>query len=146
MKSLFALLICASLFSCTSEARLENLKQEMMDADRSFSKLSIEMGMNHAFESYCAEDGVILRPENMPYVGKQTIKELLQKSDDTAIQLSWEPSDGKISRSGDLGFTYGIYTMQLKDGSQSMQGTYVSVWVKEAGQWRFALDTGNEGL
>jgi ketosteroid isomerase-like protein len=146
MKSLFALLICASLFSCTSEARLENLKQEMMDADRSFSKLSIEMGMNHAFESYCAEDGVILRPENMPYVGKQTIKELLQKSDDTAIQLSWEPSDGKISRSGDLGFTYGIYTMQLKDGSQSIQGTYVSVWVKEAGQWRFALDTGNEGL
>ena len=146
MKPLFVLLIGASLFSCTSEARMEKFKQEMMDADRSFSELSKEKGMNNAFETYCAEDGVILRPENMPYVGKQTIKELLQKSDDTAIHLTWEPSDGKVSRSGDLGFTYGIYTMALKDGSQSLQGTYVSVWVKEAGQWRFALDTGNEGL
>ena len=70
----------------------------------------------------------------------------LQGSDDEAILLTWEPSDGKVSRPGDLGFTYGIYTMALKDGSKSMQGTYVSVWVKEAGQWRFALDTGNEGL
>ena len=146
MKPLFVLLICACLFSCTTEARMEKLKQEMMDADRSFSELSKEKGMNHAFETYCAEDGVILRPENMPYVGKQTIKELLQKSDDTAIHLTWEPTDGKISRSGDLGFTYGIYAMELKDGSQSMQGTYVSVWVKEDGQWRFALDTGNDGL
>jgi ketosteroid isomerase-like protein len=146
MKPLFVLLICACLFSCTTEARMEKLKQEMMDADRSFSELSKEKGMNHAFETYCAEDGVILRPENMPYVGKQTIKELLQGSNDEALLLTWEPSDGKVSRSGDLGFTYGIYTMALKDGSKSMQGTYVSVWVKEDGQWRFALDTGNEGL
>ena len=117
-----------------------------MDVDISFSELSKEKGMNHAFETYVAEGGVLLRPESSPIVGKQSIVELLQKSDDGAIQLTWEPSDGRVSRSGDLGFTYGIYTMQLKDGSQTMQGTYVSVWVKEAGQWRFALDTGNEGL
>ena len=146
MKALIIALIGFSLFSCNTEARRENNKQEMMDADRSFSKLSEEMGMNHAFETYCAEDGVILRPQNKPYVGKESIVELLSKSDDEAIQLTWEPSDGKIARSGDLGFTYGIYTMQLKDGSQSLQGTYVSVWVKEGDQWRFALDTGNEGL
>lgn len=146
MKALLIALIGISLISCNTEVGRERNKQEMMDADRSFSKLSEEMGMNFAFETYCAEDGVILRPQNKPYVGKESIVELLQKSDDEAIQLTWEPSDGKISRSGDLGFTYGIYTMQLKDGSQSLQGTYVSVWVKEGDQWRFALDTGNEGL
>ena len=146
MKPLIAILICTSLISCNSEARMENLSQEIMDVDISFSELSKEKGMNHAFETYVAEGGVLLRPESSPIVGKQSIVELLQKSDDEAIQLTWEPSDGKVSRSGDLGFTYGIYTMQLNDGSKTMQGTYVSVWVKEAGQWRFALDTGNEGL
>lgn len=146
MKPLFVILIATCLFSCTTEARQAKLNQEIMDVDISFSELSKEKGMNHAFETYVAEEGVLLRPESSPIVGKQSIVELLQKSDDEAIQLTWEPSDGRVSRSGDLGFTYGIYTMQLKDGSQSMQGTYVSVWVKEAGQWRFALDTGNEGL
>ena len=146
MKALFVLLMCTCLFSCTTEARLEKLSQEIMDVDLSFSELSKEKGMNHAFETYCAQEGVLLRPQSMPIVGKQSVVELLQGREDEAIQLTWEPSDAMVSRSGDLGFTYGIYTMTLKDGSKSMQGTYVSVWVKEAGQWRFALDTGNEGL
>ena len=146
MKPLFVVLIGACLFSCTTQARMEKLSQEIMDVDISFSELSKAKGMNHAFETYVAEGGVLLRPESSPIVGKQSIVGLLQKSDDEAIQLTWEPSDGRVSRSGDLGFTYGIYTMQLKDGSKTMQGTYVSVWVKEEGQWRFALDTGNEGL
>jgi hypothetical protein len=146
MKPLFVILIGACLFSCTTEARMEKLSQEIIDVDINFSELSKEKGMNHAFETYCAQEGVLLRPESSPIVGKQSIVELLQKSDDEAIQLTWEPSVGRVSHSGDLGFTYGIYTMQLKDGSKTMQGTYVSIWVKEAGQWRFALDTGNEGL
>ena len=146
MKALFVILMGASLFSCTSEARMETLSQEIMDVDISFSELSKEKGMNHAFETYVAKEGVLLRPASSPIVGKQSIVELLQKGNDEAIQLTWEPSDGRVSRSGDLGFTYGIYTLQLKDGTQTMQGTYVSVWVKEEGQWRFALDTGNEGL
>jgi hypothetical protein len=146
MKPLFVILIGACLFSCTTEARMEKLSQEIIDVDINFSELSKEKGMNHAFETYCAQEGVLLRPESSPIVGKQSIVELLQKSDDEAIQLTWEPSAGRVSHSGDLGFTYGIYTMQLKDGSKTMQGTYVSIWVKEAGQWRFALDTGNEGL
>lgn len=33
------------------------MKQELIDADLAFSELSREQGMNHAFISYCAEDG-----------------------------------------------------------------------------------------
>ena len=146
MKPLFAILITATLFSCTSEARQEKLKQEIMDADISFSDLSEEKGMNHAFETYCAREGVLLRPESMPIVGKESIVELLNMNEDAAFQLTWKPSDGKVSRSGDLGFTYGIYSLKLKDGSMTRQGTYVSIWIKEEGQWRFVLDTGNEGI
>ena len=146
MKPLFVILISVCLFSCSPEAGQEQINQELMDTDVQFSELSKEKGMNLAFKTYCAEEGVLLRPESKPIVGKQSIVELLGLSDDEAIQLTWEPSDGKVSRSGDLGFTYGIYTLKMKDGSKTLQGTYVSVWVKEGDQWRFALDTGNEGL
>ena len=146
MKPLFVILIGACLYSCSGEARQEKLNKEIMDTDIKFSKLSEDMGMNHAFETYCAHEGVLLRPESMPILGKQSISELLSLSDDEAFQLTWEPSDGKVSRSGDLGFTYGIYTLQMKDGTMTRQGTYVSIWVKEEDQWRFALDTGNEGI
>ena len=102
--------------------------------------------MNHAFTTYCASDGVLLRPHSMPITGKEAVSELIQQTDDSVIQLTWEPVDARDSKSGDMGFTSGVFTMELKDGSASQQGTYVSVWVKEDGQWTFALDTGNEGL
>ena len=73
MKALFVLLVAAGLFSCSSEARMEKRSQEIMDVDKSFSELSKEKGMNHAFETYVSEEGVLLRPESSPIVGKQSI-------------------------------------------------------------------------
>jgi len=58
-----------------------------MEADRAFSDLSREKGMNHAFESYIAEDGVMLRPESMPIVGKDAVVSQLLQDDDSSITL-----------------------------------------------------------
>ena len=146
MKTLLFLLACTCLICCTSSSALEEMRLELMEADRAFSELSLEKGMNHAFTTYCASDGVLLRPQSMPVTGKEAVSELVYQNDDSAVQLTWEPLEAKVSKSGDMGFTYGVFTMQLKDESASQQGTYVSVWVKEEGQWKFALDTGNEGL
>lgn len=146
MKTLLFLLTCSCLISCTSSSSLEKMRLEVMETDRAFSELSKEKGMNHAFTTYCASDGVLLRPQSMPITGKEAVSELIHQTDDSVIQLTWEPLEARVSRSGDMGFTYGVFTMQLKDGTASQQGTYVSVWVKENGQWKFALDSGNEGL
>jgi len=146
MKTLIIIVASSFLFSCSTDSRMEKLNQELIDADLAFSDLSSEMGMNHAFITYCASDGVLLRPNSMPVTGKEAISELISQNDDSEFQLTWEPSDAMVSRSGDMGFTYGIYTMQLKNGTTSRKGTYTSVWIKENGSWKFALDTGNEGL
>lgn len=45
-----------------------------------------------------------------------------------------------------LGYTYGIYTLKTPDREMMRKGTYVSVWIKEEGVWRFVLDSGNEGV
>jgi ketosteroid isomerase-like protein len=146
MKTLLFLLTCSCLISCTSSSSPEKMRAELMEIDRTFSDLSREKGMNHAFTTFCASDGVLLRPQSMPITGKEAVSELVQRTEDSAFQLTWEPLEARVSSSGDMGFTYGVFTMEHKDGTASQQGTYVSVWVKEDGQWKFALDTGNEGL
>jgi len=146
MKTFILVLACSCLISCSTSSDTEKARQDLMDVDIAFSELSREKGMNHAFISYCATDGVLLRPQSKPITGKKAVSELVSLNDDSLIQLTWEPSDARVSSSGDMGFTYGVYTMELKDGTASQQGTYVSVWVREDGQWKFALDTGNEGL
>ena len=127
--------------SCSNQSSVEDL----MAVDRSFSALSQEKGMNTAFLEYIASDGIILRANARPFVGKPAVAELLNRNDDTTFSLTWEPLDGMVSRSGDLGFTYGIYTLNA-DESKS-QGTYVTIWRKGAqGNWKSVFDTGNPGI
>ena len=79
---------------------------------------------------------------------KISFKDYLKQFENTnpaGIEFSWEPLDGRIAASGELGFTYGIYT--IKRDSVVQKGTYISVWKKdENGKWKYILDSGNEGL
>ena len=146
MKSLYFVLALLCMISCSSEKKMESLVNELLEVDRAFSELSREQGMNIAFEAYCAEDGVILRPGNKPIEGKQTIIGLLSQTDDTTFDLTWEPTHSMAAESGDMGYTYGIYTMSPKDSDQTMKGTYVSIWIRENSEWKWVLDTGTEGI
>jgi ketosteroid isomerase-like protein len=77
-------------------------------------------------------------------VGAGSIDFISQLSD-TAYTLSWQPMNAEISKSGDLGFTYGVYELSIKDSVY--KGTYVSIWKKQNdGSWKFVLDSGNEGI
>jgi ketosteroid isomerase-like protein len=82
-------------------------------------------------------------------VGRKKIEEIYSKPD-TSFSLSWEPLNADISSSGDMGFTYGIYTIHMDspEGDKvTKEGTYVTIWKKnKAGEWKFVLDTGNQGL
>jgi ketosteroid isomerase-like protein len=119
----------------------------LLQTDREFSSKSVKEGMFKAFLSYVADDGVILRNNSYPSKGKSSLIEYFEGKSDTSFILSWEPSFEKISESGDLGYTYGIYTNTIKSTGNVTRGTYVSIWNKQAdGSWKFLLDTGTQGL
>ncbi len=121
-------------------------KQSMMDADKAFSKLCEEKGMRKAFIEYIDDKGVLLRPGKMPIVGADAI-DFLTQVEDKSFSLSWEPKGAMIAKSGDLGFTYGIYSMKTEPADSLQKGTYVSIWKKnDDGSWKFVLDTGNDGV
>jgi ketosteroid isomerase-like protein len=116
----------------------------LLKIDQEFSALSQEKGMNHAFMEYVADDGVMLRANNVPIVGKESVSKLFQ-GDDTNFTLTWSPLKADIASSGELGYTYGIYELTTENNVQ--KGTYVSIWKKNsAGNWKFVLDSGNDGI
>jgi len=154
MKSLlFFILMSVTLISCDLFTRKKAVpagialdKLNMMDADRAFSKMSEEKGMKNAFLEYIDSNGVLLRPNQLPVIGADAIDYLIQQND-SAYTLKWEPRNGTVAQSGDLGYTYGIYALQPKQKDTILYGTYVSIWKKQAnGQWKYVLDSGNEGI
>jgi ketosteroid isomerase-like protein len=121
-------------------------KMEMLDADREFSKMSEEKGMKTAFIQYLDSNGVLLRPNHLPIAGADAIDFLIQQND-SDYTLTWEPRNGAIARSGELGYTYGIYALRPSKKDTVIYGTYVSIWKKErGGKWKYVLDSGNEGI
>lgn len=121
-------------------------KINMMDADRAFSKMSEEKGMKNAFLEYIDSNGVLLRSNHLPIVGADAIDYLIQQNDSTYI-LKWEPRNGTVAHSGELGYTYGIYALKPTDKDTIIYGTYVSIWKKDSkGNWKYVLDSGNEGI
>lgn len=117
---------------------------QVLKADSAFSSLSKKVGMKRAFIEYIDDEGVLLRPNHIPIIGANAI-DFLSEVNDSSYSLTWVPSGGEISASGDLGYTYGIYNLTMKD--TVLNGTYVSVWKKQKdGKWKFVLDSGNPGI
>ncbi|MBI5856902.1 MAG: hypothetical protein HZB42_04550 [Sphingobacteriales bacterium] len=152
MKIRFAISVFLTIlyFSCGSknEINIEKEKESMKQADIDFSNLSKAKGMKEAFLKFMDTAAVMLRPGRSPLKGMDAAQ-LIYNTNDSSFILTWSPRGAEISSAGDLGYTFGIWTIyQKKWLSDSVsQGTYVTIWKKQAnGGWKFVLDTGNEGI
>lgn len=152
MKKYFAIIALSLLLfiSCgrKNELNVEKEKEAMKQADIAFSNLSKQKGMKAAFMQYMDTAAVMLRPGRSPLKGMDAAQ-LIYNTNDSSFILTWVPRGAEISSSGDLGYTYGIWTSYQKKwlSDSSSQGTYVTIWKKQAnGSWKFVLDTGNDGV
>ena len=150
-KILLAVIIIPMLTSCLIRSEKTSsadafAKMELMNTDREFSKLCAKKGMKAAFIEYLDSNGVLLRPNRLPIAGADAVDFLIQQND-AEYSMSWEPKNGVIAKSGELGYTYGIYALRPSQKDTIIYGTYVSIWKKEkGGTWKYVLDSGNEGI
>jgi len=138
------------LFSgCTEKSKDERMIQELLEVDREFARQSVSNGSHTAFLEYIDDNCVLLRPNREPVVGREKIAEMFS-SPDTSFSLNWEPLFADVSGANDLGYTYGLFTIQMDSPEGPVvtkEGTYVTIWKKDKnGNWKFVLDTGNLGL
>ena len=154
--SLIFILVLTGFSSCTSTSRLASpqntgdSREAVMQADREFSKMSEQKGLNTAFIAYAANNGVLLRPQSQPIVGRDNVRMYLTRSSDAGVRFTRSPQFAEIAASGDLAYTYGTYLVETLDMDGKVvtsEGNYVTIWQKdENGFWKFVVDTGNSGL
>jgi ketosteroid isomerase-like protein len=117
---------------------------EVLQADKEFSDMSKHIGIKKAYMEFMSDEGVLLRPDFLPISGASAV-DYLSTLADKDYELSWEPKGGMIASSGELGFTYGVYS--LKTADTTYQGTYTNIWKKNGnGPWRYVLNTSNPGI
>ncbi|HET9058002.1 MAG TPA: nuclear transport factor 2 family protein [Chitinophagaceae bacterium] len=148
-----------SLFSCSYTGTKEHAESgsneieknwkaidDLKNINREFSAWCRDSGMKKAYLEYFDDNGVILRPHHNPLEGAGAL-DFLSQFDDSRVQISWEPINGDISSSEDIGYTYGIYTVINKKEKDTTQGTYLMVWKKQKnGDWKLVMESGNSGL
>jgi ketosteroid isomerase-like protein len=78
------------------------------------------------------------RPNAQPVVGEGAAAKWLN------AQPAWETADSmyaESARSGDIGYSWGSYSMRARGKTPAPRGFYVRVWARErSGQWKVALD------
>ena len=132
--------IITVLFNCRNNrnAYYHNL-QSLIEAERSFARLSAGTGMHSAFTHWLADDAIVFRPE--PVKGK----ERYAKNPDIPGMLIWQPALADISVAGDLGYTSGPYEYRREGAKHPVDGYghYVSIWKKRADDsWKVVIDVG----
>ena len=110
----------------------------LMNMDRALSRSTSEQGFVRAFLGEARDDVRVYRSGGLPIIGNEAVREHVK---DLESESTWEPKGGVVSRSGDLGYTFGIAESLRRDGAMSEQMNYVRVWKKQSGKkWMVVLD------
>ena len=132
------------IYSCVPKEKTETsaqIKQQIIDAEHNFVKALQENGLHDAFVAFADENAVLIR-ERQLIKGKKAI-DAHYKNQHTK-DLTWKVDFVEISKSGDLGYTYGqyIYSYQDSIGNQLKEtGVFNTIWkLQKDGTWKYVKD------
>ena len=110
-------------------------RKELLKLEEKFSNSANKKGTVAAFKSYLDDEARVLRQNMAPADNKQKALTILSAKSD---RLHWQAAMADVSKSGDLGYTYG--TFESVNGSTSEHGSYVRVWKIRSGKWLVVMD------
>lgn len=136
-----------SIGGCSVPKSQEEMKQELLDTDRAFAAYSVEHGAAEAFRQFLAENALELSANANPVSGRDNIYQQMLKAGD-GYELKWEPQDGEVALGGDMGWTWGLYTLRYQTSAGENRvnyGKYLNIWKRQPdGAWRVVVDMGNQ--
>ena len=145
MKSLLPIFLILIFFTSCSKMKPAANAEVLMKADLAFSDYSAKNGIQKAFIEFAHDSLVVLKPGRMPIEGLQSLIESYKGRSDSNKTLTWKPIKALIAESGELGYTYGIWTFIA--ANDTAKGTYLTIWKKNnKGEWKYIADTGNDGI
>ncbi len=108
----------------------------LLAIEREFLATAAAESAGRAYGSRLSDEARVHRPGVMPVVGKGALSGWANQQGE---KLRGEPLAADVSRSGDLGYSYGSYQT---DAATPAAGYFARVWKKNAaGDWRIVFDT-----
>lgn len=146
--ALVLILGCATIASAQKKESRSAATLRAADAQwqRAFSANDLKRSVD-----FCAADGSVMAPNAPIATGKPAITQLFSTFFSWPdFKISWNATDVEVARSGELGYTTGLYELSFKDPSGKVindNGKYVTVWKKQAdGSWKVLRDIFNSNL
>lgn len=113
------------------------LLDSLLSVDREFATAAARQGAAAAYAIYTADDLRLYRDGKFPFVGKPAARPVFA----AAGALAWQPAKADVSRSGDLGYTYGLAQWKASGEAKVEYANYVRLWKRQAdGAWRVVLE------
>ena len=119
-----------------------------MQVSRSWSDVAAT-GDIEAVMAGWAEDAVMMPPGLPPLRGKAAIREYVEQGmRSPGFQVSWEPVEVHVARSGDMAYMLERNVITVEDSlgtPVTTHGKVVTVWRKDQdGEWKNVVDMWNE--
>ncbi len=92
------------------------------------------------FVNNATTDVHLFRENKLPFVGDMAAMEVL---DPRPNAWTWDVEFADVSRSGDLGYSYGTYKLAALGERPAESGNYLRIWRKDRGAWKIAVDLAN---
>jgi ketosteroid isomerase-like protein len=120
---------------------IDSEKAALLSTERKFSEESALRGARTAFQSYASADVRVFREGRFPFKGKVASAEAIPQASGL---WTWQPEAWDVSRSGDLGYSYGTYLLKSNDANAKPEsGNYFRIWKKQDGIWKVVVDVAN---
>ena len=122
-----------------SSADKQSETDALLARDREFSSASATRGARKAFGSYAAPQVRVFRNGKYPFVGAKVATATLPPGSKV---WTWEPAFADVSEAGDLGYSYGTYSLGSKASPAKTleKGNYLRVWKKQGDKWLVVAD------
>ncbi|MGB5896308.1 MAG: DUF4440 domain-containing protein [Ignavibacteriaceae bacterium] len=147
MKYFIFLSIFVFQLACSQIADTEIEKEKLLQTDKEFAQFSVNQGAAEAFNEYLTEDALQLPAGDNPVEGVKNIYNRMKENQSNYV-LDWSPQYAEVAKSGELGYTWGTYSLAYKDENgeeQKSYGKYLNIWKKQTnGNWKVAVDIGND--
>ncbi len=113
---------------------LKAARESLLAADRAHGAAS-GSGLVEGFTGALADSVVFLPPRSAVITGREAVRGYLSGTP-LFTRLSWEPVRADVSADGTVGYTLGLGSGALQDGT-TMHARLISVWRREAdGAWK----------
>lgn len=123
------------------EVKIDAERAALLSAEQTFSKHSQTHGARKAFMSRAAASVNVFRENRSPFRGSTAAAEAIPAGTNL---WTWKPEGWDVSRSGDLGYSYGTYWLKSSDANtQAETGNYFRIWKKQGKVWKVVVDVAN---